>query len=865
MRRSSSLHSIDSHIERNVGNDKYQDVVTVADNIESIIVLADSIENIGSLEEILGNKAEKSTTINTIAPLSGGGDLSEDRTLSVATATTSSSGVVQLNDTLISDSSEQALTAAQGKILQDSKIGSISAGTNIIIDNTDSINPIISAIPSTSAGLLTRLYATGDVVNLNSINYYLALQDDEGTVTSVTQTISVDDNQKLYYNQDFITNATTEDTLYSAGSYSGFINVQSSEGVGSVKFTVEVYLADINGSVIDSGIVSEVVGDLGVKPLSILDTGVISLENSNITQIPLSGALSENYIINTGNRIRFHISAEKIGTDLGIIDLTLYTGSDNNSYVDIPIAATTDTVINKSDVLGATASDALDSLNSRLSTVESDYWNSTNDGSGSGLDADTLDGQEGSYYYPASNPDGYTDDQTPSEILTAIKTVDGSGSGLDADTLDGNHAAAFSLADHDHSGIYEPVDSTILRDSDIGITIQSYDSNTTIQGNIFNGVDQLVKLDGTGKLPAIDGSQLTNLPSGFSDPMTTRGDIIIRDINNITSRLGVGTNGQVLGTDGVDVFWSNSVSTGLEKLTDDGGSTYGWRLVGRDSDNYGDIGSNAIDFSTSTSISTTYGATGNYSFAEGYLTTAFGNYSHVEGISSVALGSASHAEGSDSTATGNYSHAEGEGTIALNTGSHTAGRYNIGTSVDTIHETGIGIDNSNRANAFEIYFDGTLTAPEATTALIDSRGVKSIVTKEWVENKAYLVSTDITNMLETSDIGVTVQGYDADTAKTDVAQTFTAPQRTSITAEDNTIDFTSNNNFSLTATAANITVSSLTGCTGQEGVITIASAENITGWGTEFVFKNVPTGLSGTERFAYFVESETVIAIGRVQ
>jgi len=41
--------------------------------------------------------------------------------------------------------------------------------------------------------------------------------------------------------------------------------------------------------------------------------------------------------------------------------------------------------------------------------------------------------------YAASNPNGYTNDQTPAEILTAIKTVDGSGSGLDADLLDGVH------------------------------------------------------------------------------------------------------------------------------------------------------------------------------------------------------------------------------------------------------------------------------------------------------------------------------------------------------------------------------------------------------------------------------------------
>jgi len=36
-----------------------------------------------------------------------------------------------------------------------------------------------------------------------------------------------------------------------------------------------------------------------------------------------------------------------------------------------------------------------------------------------------------------------TADMTPNEILTAVKTVDGSGSGLDADTLDGKHASEF--------------------------------------------------------------------------------------------------------------------------------------------------------------------------------------------------------------------------------------------------------------------------------------------------------------------------------------------------------------------------------------------------------------------------------------
>ena len=57
--------------------------------------------------------------INTAAPLSGGGDLSADLTLSIDAATTAAAGIVQLNDSLASTSASQALTANQGKILKD--------------------------------------------------------------------------------------------------------------------------------------------------------------------------------------------------------------------------------------------------------------------------------------------------------------------------------------------------------------------------------------------------------------------------------------------------------------------------------------------------------------------------------------------------------------------------------------------------------------------------------------------------------------------------------------------------------------------------------------------------------------------------
>ena len=56
-------------------------------------------------------------------------------------------------------------------------------------------------------------------------------------------------------------------------------------------------------------------------------------------------------------------------------------------------------------------------------------WHSTNDGTGSGLDADTLDGEQGSYYYPASNPSGY---QTTSGSVASATAVNMSANRTDS-------------------------------------------------------------------------------------------------------------------------------------------------------------------------------------------------------------------------------------------------------------------------------------------------------------------------------------------------------------------------------------------------------------------------------------------------
>lgn len=131
-------------------------------------------------------------------------------------------------------------------------------------------------------------------------------------------------------------------------------------------------------------------------------------------------------------------------------------------------------------------------------------------------------------------------------------------------------------------------------------------------------------------------------------------------------------------------------STGLESITE--GVNTGWRLVGRNPANFGDIGSEAIDFSVSGGVSAVRGATGNYSMAWGvntsatainstawggntsaintyatswgYYTTASEYASTSWGRSTTASGNSATAWGRSTTASGNYSTAWGQITTA---------------------------------------------------------------------------------------------------------------------------------------------------------------------------------------------------------
>jgi hypothetical protein len=167
-----------------------------------------------------------------------------------------------------------------------------------------------------------------------------------------------------------------------------------------------------------------------------------------------------------------------------------------------------------------------------------------------------------------------------------------------------------------------------------------------------------------------------------------------------------------------------AVSSPIEEITE--GANTGWRVVGADPANYGDIGNGAWDFSNQPFASTTKGATGTNSFAfgfqteaSGYASTAWGRDTEASGYSSTAFGSnttateyASTAWGIATTASGAQSTAWGQENTANSRGATVFGNFATiaaGQSATTIVATdellkiGNGTSTGARSDAFTMY------------------------------------------------------------------------------------------------------------------------------------------------------------------
>jgi len=192
---------------------------------------------------------------------------------------------------------------------------------------------------------------------------------------------------------------------------------------------------------------------------------------------------------------------------------------------------------------------------------------------------------------------------------------------------------------------------------------------------------------------------------------------------------------------------------------------------------------------------------------------------------------------------------------------------NAGTDTDiTISTIPTAADLAAKVNTADIgvtvqAYDANL--PAGNTILVDG-DVGSVV-------QAY----DAT-ILNDADIGVNVQGYDADNAVTDATQTFTAGQRGEITTLTSSsgvlaIDFDASNNFyiELSENLTSITASNATA--GQSGSIFIAQPSSggpytVGGWAAAFLFSGgtaptITATNSKTDRVDYVIRTSGEIQV----
>lgn len=175
---------------------------------------------------------------------------------------------------------------------------------------------------------------------------------------------------------------------------------------------------------------------------------------------------------------------------------------------------------------------------------------------------------------PVSSVGGYTGAVTDSQLLAAIKNVDGSGSGLDADTLDGNHASAFYLASNPNGytsntgtvtsvGAIAPLVSSGGTDPSISIPA----ANATTNGYMSSAY--AAKLDGiaagatanTGTVTSVTGTGSYGGLS-LSGTVTSSGNITLSGTPTGTWPISVSGNAATV-TDGVYKTGTNAASANI--------------------------------------------------------------------------------------------------------------------------------------------------------------------------------------------------------------------------------------------------------------------------------------------------------------
>jgi hypothetical protein len=355
------------------------------------------------------------------------------------------------------------------------------------------------------------------------------------------------------------------------------------------------------------------------------------------------------------------------------------------------------------------------------------------------VDATTLAGQNSSYYQNANNINSGTlsDGQLSSNVTLQGNTFNGASqlvqlsSGGILPMLDGsqltNVLAANAMQLGGQASAYY-LNASNLNAGTLSDSLLS--TNVTLQGNTFNGANQLVKLASGGGLPILDGSQLTNV-----DAQTLNGQLAAYYLNasninggtladarlsanvalkNATNTFtgtnnfagvtatGILQNGYSVcsadnncnyaATSGSANYIQNGTTVQTANFNVSGAGQIGGNLtvagsisspgVGANSEKFGDgataagAGTISIGYLASASVANSIAIGRGANVHTNGNAVAIGYGSTVGGNGGVAIGQTSSASGFSSTALGTGTTATGSGSVAVGAGS-TAADYGV--------------------------------------------------------------------------------------------------------------------------------------------------------------------------------------------
>ena len=248
--------------------------------------------------------------------------------------------------------------------------------------------------------------------------------DGDALLTGALYWNSTDNLLKIYTGSAWVRviSEVSQDTTPELG---GNLNLNSNDitGTGNINVTGTLQTsgnATIGGNLTVSGSTTTV----NTEEINLADNNI--LLNSNHTGTPTQNA---GLTVNRGNATNKVLQWNEASDYWEVDDAFNVSGNITvTGTVDGRDIATDGTKLD-----GIEANATADQTNSEIKTA---YENNSDTNAFTDAEQTKLSGIE----------TGATADQTASEILTAIKTVDGSGSGLDADLLDGNEASAFATS-----------------------------------------------------------------------------------------------------------------------------------------------------------------------------------------------------------------------------------------------------------------------------------------------------------------------------------------------------------------------------------------------------------------------------------